>query len=242
MSLGILLLSTDLNLAKDLQSASKLCSVPIAVYPCSSGQKFNEYGTKFKIGAILIDENFNDPVTENWIAKLRIGLSKELGNDKAPFFLLCPERDESGVRAAIRQGYLDIFSKPVDLSFLFQKLQLYIPQIRFLKEDLLFSMDVRGEAQVAITGRVVRASEYGATIETPRAFQAGEILTIYSDMLSVAESSTLGSNLVRVLGSTPSSVPHEHHTSVIFLGPQKSILVAIRLWLKRQYVKASSSL
>lgn len=238
MSLGILLLSTDLKLAKDLQAAARLCRESYTVYPCPNSQKFMESGLKYKINVVLIDENFSSTVALDWVDKLRSALSKELGNNKAPFFLLSGEKNLEDIRNALLQGYTDIFIKPIDISMLLQKLHIYLPDAKLLKDDLLFSMNVNDDVQIAISGKVVKASEYGATIETDKSFEKGEIYTLIAPMLAPDESPTPGLSLVRVLSSEPVNRGGNYLTTFTFLGPPKGMLTAVRIWLKKQYIKS----
>ncbi|MEK6555755.1 MAG: hypothetical protein AABZ31_10970, partial [Bdellovibrionota bacterium] len=178
---GILILSSDIRVAKDMQAAAVGLAAPLRILPCSTGQKFTEYGSKEKLAAIFIDEAFNKPLTTDWVNKIRASLSKNLGNDRAPIFLLKNECDFNSGQVAVLQGYVDIFLKPIDVALIFQKLQLYIPKIGLLKNDMLFSMNVRDEVNMAVTGTMIQASEYGAIILCDRKFNSGDVLTFGSE-------------------------------------------------------------
>jgi len=243
---AILLFSHDLQLAKDLQASSRLCVEPLIVYPCSNGRKFAEYGHQHKFAAVLIDEAFHDPNSPDWVKKLRAGLSVELGNQKAPVILLAAERDLEGVEKILWQGYADLVTKPVDLSLLLQKIQLAMGSARLLKEDLLFSMDVKSPARVSLTTEVLRASEYGAVIRSSRQFQQGETLKLHSPMFGEGDpsvwarvvSSEVTSSSEGASGGAGNATQPEYESRLAFLGPTRATLTAIRLWLKKQYIDA----
>ena len=231
---SILLFSHDIQLAKDLQAASRLCTEAIMVYPCSNGRKFAEYGHQYRFAAVLIDEAFHDPQAADWVKKLRAGLSVELGNQKAPVILLGAERDADGIEKLLWQGYADLVAKPVDLSLLLQKLQLALAPVQLLKEDLLFSLDVKSQLQVSLTTELVRASEFGALMRSSRAFQVGEVLKLHSPMFGEADPS-VWAKVVRCESSPPSG---GFQAELAFLGLSRATLTAIRLWLKKQYIDA----
>jgi DNA-binding response OmpR family regulator len=229
-----LLFSHDLQLAKDIQGASKIRVEPLKVYPCSNGRNFAEYGHQHQFAAVLFDEAFHDPNSADWVRKLRAGLSVQLGNQNAPVILLGAERDLDGVEKLLWQDYADLITKPVDLSFLFQKLQIALGSTRLLKEDLLFSLDVTSSLQVSIATDVLRASEYSVVLRGPVQFQTGETLRLQSPMFG---ENSLGV-WARVVSSQPRAGEDHFESRLSFLGPSRSTLTAVRLWLKKQYIDA----
>lgn len=234
---NLLFFSDDLKMVKDLQTATKSFAAEVSFVPCSSLEKFLEYGEKFKLDAAVVDEKYIDPLAEQWVDKHRKRFSQALGNHAIAFFFLGAERDISGSRALLKQGFEDLFSKPLDSSLFFQKLQLFLPNARFLKEKLLFNMPVNSEVDLASAAKLVNASEYGVQLQTKRPLSRGDLFTIYGKIFSENAS---GACLSKVLNcSTSPNSEGNYDATLIFISPTKDILKSVRLWIKQEYIRSN---
>ncbi len=241
MPINLLVFSNDLALSKNIQMATKLCQVPFVVYPCSNFEKFCEYLDKHKMDAVLVDELFNSVQETKWISDLRSKYGEKLAVDQTSFFLVCQEHNLKQISQILSQGYKDLFVKPIDLTMMLQKLQIYLPKKQFLKENLLFTMGVNSEMEIQIRGKMIRASEFGATILTNRPLGENEVLTVSSEMLTASGSEEKQSSLARVLYSIPHKLSNAYETGITFIGPSKSMLTSIRLWIRKKFIESSEN-
>lgn len=240
MAVNLLICSNDLDLSRRIQASTKYCSDPIRVFPCSSFLKLRECIEGSIFDAVLVEETLNDSFESTWIKQIRSNLISKGDSRSILFFLLSRERNPGEIRLAINQGFKDLFIKPVDISLVLQKLQLYLPRKRFLREDLLFTMGVDGEADLLLHGKIIRASEFGVTILTTRQLGEDDILTMSAEMLTEPGASGPPSCLARVIQSVPVSSSGKYETTLAFIGSNKRTLTAIRVWLRRQYIMSSS--
>lgn len=231
---SILVLTNDLKLVKDLQTMTKSFAMEVLFYPCSSIEKFAEFGSKILVSAACIDESFYDPLTDSWATKIKQSFIE--ANRKSPFFLLSAPKDIVFARRVLQQGFEDILSKPIDSSLFFQKLQLYLPNQKFLKERLLFNMNVHADIALATTFQISSASEYGVTLQTVREIPRGSLFTIYGKLFAAQGE---GSCLAKVLEcSSQKNEKGLYEVNLVFVAPSHEVLTAVRLWLKHEYIRS----
>lgn len=231
--LTILVLTSDLIMVKNLQERTKSFLSEVRFVPLSSGEKLSEYASKFAPDLVLIDDAFVDPMNAGLISKMQAVLSAGL-KVKRPFFLISAERPTRELRAAMGSGFVDVFTKPVDPSLFFQKIQIYFPNVQFLKDKLLFNMDVNSRIGLSWECHLVSVSEYGATIRLNRELHVGDLFTLHGGMFGAADGDCLG----RVLSCSHRQGDGERfEASLLFVAPSKEILSAIRLWIKQEYVR-----
>lgn len=239
VSLHILHFGHDTSLAKALQAYAPRTVSGMQVFPATSYDKFSELIEKQHFDAILVESYFDKTLPENWISLLQTKHRTLVEPSKTHFIFLTSISDEQMVRKSLARGYTDVISAPVDLSILLQKLQLFLRNKRFLKENLLFAMDVKEECEISISGHIMKAAEYGATILTDREFPPDQVITVFSQMS--ADDETASPLLARVVVSNKAPSPNSYLVVVVFLGSTKKDLTNIRVWLRKHYVSSSSA-
>jgi hypothetical protein len=234
--LTVLCLTNDTVLVRSLQDRTKSFAVEIQFVPCSSGEKLDEISKKYPLDAVLIDDAFIDPLKPALITKVANSLTSSAG--KAPIlFLISFDRDVASIRKILSFGFKDVFTKPVDPSLFFQKLQIYLPQVQFLRDNLLFNMDVNSTLDLALDCKLISASEYGATVVTNLALLPGDFFTIYGEMVGGHNGECLG----RILTCIPKAGEKgRFEIKLIFIAPKKDLLSGIRLWIKHEYIMSKS--
>jgi hypothetical protein len=65
-----------------------------------------------------------------------------------------------------KSGYTEVILKPVDLSIVLHKFDLYRTSQKTLKEDLLFRMDVDADVGLLLNTKVIQVSEFGAVLRS----------------------------------------------------------------------------
>lgn len=219
--------------ARMLQDSSKSLQHRITILPAASAEKLAEYKQKFLIHAVLIDDEIIDPLNKNLLTRLRSTLG-DRGTD-IPFFLFSAERESRTYGSILKTGYADIFLKPMDVSMFLQKLQIHLPQQPILKDRLLYSMNTNAEIEIAFTCELIAAAEYGARVIFNRSLQVGEVVSLHGDLF--------GETTEIVTGRVMSCVPRagdksKYEAFLVFVAPKKEIMRAIRLWIKREYIKS----
>ncbi len=233
MAIEILFFSTDLNLAKSIKAASKLTLEPLSVHPCSTIDKFIELAKKIHFNFILVDESNHSLSLENYLEALK---KRDVGSNPPVAFYISSTIDNVDMQKKLRSGYADIALKPVDLSLLLHKMDLYSPSVKILKENLLFQMSVDGEIEIKLSGKLVQASEFGAIVRTDRKYEAGDVVSFFPLMLNEPDSYEGGDCLARVISSKPSQIVGFFDTTITFLGANPKFMTAIRLWMRRQFI------
>ncbi len=232
--LAILVLTNDIVLVKNLQERTKSFVAEVMFVPLSNGEKLAEYATKFSPDAVLCDDAFIDPMSAQLTAKIKQTLAVA-SKPNQPFFLLSCERNTADLKKIMSHGFNDVFTKPVDPSLFFQKLQLHLPTTKFLKDKLLFSMNVNSSLDLAMESKLVSASEYGVTIHLNREVGIGDLFTLHGGMFGDLSGQCLG----RVMSCARNpNATGGFEASLVFVAPKKEILSTIRLWIKQQYVHA----
>lgn len=231
--ISVLVLTNDVTMVKNLQERTKSFLAEFSFVPLSNGEKLAEYAVRYVPDILLIDDAFVDPLNTALVEKIYSTLSSGAAS-KRPLFLLSAERKAGELRKILKNGFLDVFTKPVDPSMFFQKLQVYLPQNQFLKDRLLFSMNVDSRLELASECKLVGASEYGVTIRLNRELQVGETYTIHAEMFGETE----GECLARVVACIAAlGAVEKFEASLLFIAPRKEALSAIRLWMKHEYIR-----
>lgn len=231
--LVLLVMSSDLGLVKSLQDRTKSFLLPILFVPCTTGEKLAELAQKYQPNAVLVDDAFVDPANAALITRLRASLAG--AGETKPFFCFSVERELKDLRRVMEAGFLDIFTKPVDATLFFQKLQLAFPDHKFLKDRLLFSMEVASPMEVALEAALVNASEYGAVIRLNAPLPAGTLLPLRADLYGAP--GTAGC-LARVISCIPTPEQRwKYEASLMLIAPSREILSSIRTWMKQEYVR-----
>lgn len=229
MAIEILLFSSDITLAKNIQSAGKMTAEPISVHPCTNLQRFSELNAKINFDFIFIDEAF---ATFD-----EASLPKE-----SIVFLLSSPLENKDIQRKLAAGYTDLILKPVDISVLLHKMQAYSEKKKVLKEDLLFKMQVEGDVEITLRGKITQVSEFGAVINSDRLFAKNDVISFIPTMLFEYDGYDGEPSLARVLQSQPIPqridplAPQHFETRIAFVAPNLKFMNAIRLWMRRQFV------
>lgn len=208
----------------------------LSVHPCGVIDKFVDLAKRIHFKFILVDESHHSQELENFLSALK---KRDTGSNLPIAILISSSIDNAEVQKKLRSGYTDVVLKPVDLSLLLHKMDLYSPDKKVLKENLLFQMNVDGDIDVKLTGKFVQASEFGATVRTDRKFGAGDIVSFFPTMLNESGTYEGGTCLARVIASLPAQQADLFDTVVTFLGPNPKFMTALRLWMRRQFISSS---
>lgn len=236
MAIEVLFFSNDLGLAKSINSASKLTLDQLSVHPCGTIEKFIDLAKRIQFKFILVDEPHHSQELENILSALK---KRETGSNLPIAILISSSIENVELQKKLRSGYTDVVLKPVDLSLLLHKVDLYSPDKKVLKENLLFQMNVDGDVEIQLTGKFVQASEFGATVRADRLYGAGDIVSFYPTMLNDTGTYEGGTCLARVIASHPAQQAGLFDTVVTFLGPNPKFMTALRLWMRRQFISSS---
>lgn len=186
---SVLVISPDLSLAKIIQAACGDAgpSNPeknYRVFPGTSKEKVIEALEKYTFHSILIEEEFLvDTTPEKYLADLREWLKKKPENADMPVILVTSKTDIEKTKALVRAGWRDVLLKPLDKTLFLQKMSLYNSKIEFLKEPLLFNMDLKKPIDVAFTLTSGSVSEYGMKVESDREIGPGTVIGLSAAFL-----------------------------------------------------------
>jgi hypothetical protein len=239
VAIEILLLSNDLTLAKNITTASKNCFEQVSVHPCATFAKFRELKQKIAFEFLLIDESFHSADVETLLAaeKLRTATGNGITS-----FLISSTIENTKVHAMLQSGYTDVILKPVDLSILMHKIDLYRPNAKTLKEDLLFRMDVDGDIGVMLRAKLVQASEFGAVIRSDMKLEKNDIVSIQPQMFEASAGDYDGEDcLARVIICGPAGIAKKFDSQVTFVAPSPRFMTAMRLWMRSQFNVSTNS-
>jgi response regulator RpfG family c-di-GMP phosphodiesterase len=231
-----LIYTMDLALVKSMQAETKGFSAELTWVPCSTLEKLTEYLNKTEFDLIIIDEKFFDSKDAEYLKKLKENIKDLPKNQQIPCFLLTNELDFQSLKGVMKFGFKDVFTKPVDFSLFYQKIQMYCPKVKFINDKLLFTMNVKSEIDIGMTYNLVKVSEFGIAVQSQKQFQPGEQITLYGDLF---KEKNIGAVLAQVQSST--SVPNkngEYETQLIFIGPSKELVTGVRLWIKKEYLNS----
>lgn len=229
----IFYLTKDLLQVKNLQDRCKNFQIEIQFIPIPDGQNLTDTVKKYTPDIIIIDEASLDPFNKPLREKVFPCLSATAKTD-IPFFLVSSDRTITDIKKIIDTGFTDIFLKPLDPALFFQKLQIYMPKKRFLKDNLLFNMKVDSQVDIALPTKLVSASEYGLTILLNKEIKQHELFYIYGSVCG--ESS--GQCLCRVLSChSVENQSFKYEAMLSFIGLKKEFLSSIRVWIKQEYIK-----
>ncbi len=229
----ILFLSHDIALARNLQDRTKFFTSEFMFLPCSTLEKLPEYPKKFQISAVILDDAFMDPLNPAHLQNIQQSIAAGL-KPSVPMMLFSADRDQLSVRRVIEAGFVDVFIKPVDTSLFFQKLQMYLPQTRFLKGNLLFDMKVDSTLDLALGCQLTGASEFHVTLQVNRMLKPGEIFTLHGKLLGAYDGECMGRVMSCVLRPGESD---KYEAQLMLLAAKKEILGAIRIWMKQEYIR-----
>ncbi|MDZ4083497.1 MAG: hypothetical protein U1E10_11215 [Bdellovibrionales bacterium] len=236
MAIEILFFSNDLSLAKSINAASKHTNDQLLVHPCGTIDRFTELAKKKSFKFILVEESLHSIELENLIEALK----KRDADSGAPIAILVSSTiTNSEAQKKLRSGYTDIILKPVDLSMLLHKMDIYSPSQKILKENLLFQMDAEGDVEIILTGKFTQVSEYGATVRTDRKFNSGDIVSFFPSALRESGDYQGEYCLARVAASEAGPDLSVFDTTLAFLAPNPKFLAALRLWMRRQFISST---
>jgi CheY-like chemotaxis protein len=230
-----IVLTTDLYMVREFQERTRTLAGEFRFVPLSHGEKLAEFAQRNEPDAIFIDDAFVDPLNGALIARIRHALG--VTHERKPCFAITSERSLQDLRSIIANGFSDVFTKPIDSSMFFQKLQVHYPQKRFLKENLLFSMNVSAKVDLALVCELVSASEYGAHLRVNRDLGPGELFSLNGGLCGPDRVECL----TKVMSCGPADERGLRDIEVIFVGPRKELLKAVRMWIKQEYVKSRES-
>jgi len=186
---SVLVVSPDLTLAKMIQTAcGDLAGTNpdknYRVFPGTSKEKVIEALEKYAFHSILVEEEFLvDTTPEKYLSDLRDLLKKKPENDGLPVILVTSKTDMLKTKAMVRAGWRDVLLKPLDKTLFLQKMGLYNPKVEFLKEPLLFNMDLKKPVDVSFTLGSGAVSEYGMTVESDRDMAPGTVVGLSAAFL-----------------------------------------------------------
>lgn len=156
--------------------------------------------------------------------------------------LLSSKAENSEIQEMLDCGYTDIVLKPVDLSILLHKIDVYRPNVKTLKEDLLFKMDVDGEIGLMLTARIVQASEFGAILRSDMKLEINDIIKISPRMFESNSGAYDGEDCIaRVNTCLPSIQSKQFDSKVTFIAPGPRFMTAMRLWMRKQFIVSTDS-
>lgn len=237
MSLKILHFGRNTTLARDIQNFGSRTTDGLQIAFVTSYEKLLDQITKQKFDVVLVELDSESSLPSDWIFKLRAQHRPLFESGCTLFVLISSHSEAQSLRLSLSRGYVDVVSSPVDISLLLQKLQLYLRDKRFLKENLLFSMDMSEDCEVSISGKIIKAAEYGATILTDREFPLDQIITIHSKMPTAGDDTE--PMIARVVGVNRANELGNFFVAIAFVGTSKRDLSNIRIWLRKHYVSAS---
>ncbi|MBX3041923.1 MAG: hypothetical protein KF789_14550 [Bdellovibrionaceae bacterium] len=179
---NILIVGTDLGFAKSVQSivqGLKGSDVSFRIFPGVDLEKITDCISKHPLHSILVDEDFlTDRTPEQFIATLREICKKSPHNAQTPCVFVTAKTTLETTKKWVRVGWKDVLLKPLDSTLFLQKMNIYNPALSFLKEALLFTMEVGKEIDLAFQFKTKSISEYGLKIESSRDLELGAVVGV----------------------------------------------------------------
>lgn len=179
---SVLVISPDLTLAKMIQTAcgDLAASNPdknYRVFPGTTKEKVIEAIEKYAFHSVLVEEEFlTDTTPQKYLEELRNLLKKKPENANLPVVLVTSKTDAQKTKDLVRGGWRDVLLKPLDKTLFLQKMGLYNLSVEFIKEPLLFNMDLKKPVDVAFTLVSGSVSEYGMKVESDREMGPGTVV------------------------------------------------------------------
>lgn len=185
---NVLIVGTDLGFAKSVQSilqGLKGSDVSFRIFPGVDLEKVADCISKYPLHSILVDEDFlTDRTPEQFATTLRELCKKAPHNEQTPCIFVTTKTTLETTKKWVRSGWKDVLLKPLDSTLFLQKMNLYNPALSFLKEALLFTMEVGKEVDLAFQFKTKSISEYGMKVESPRDLEVGAVVGVSGAFLT----------------------------------------------------------
>lgn len=229
----LLILGTDLTLAKAIQSKFqnlKEIDGNIRVFPAGDLEKAAEQIKTRHLHSIIVDEDVLGEQSRAEILKsLRDLANQNPQNKDVPILLAVAQTNIQETKEALSMGWMDVLLKPLDGSLFLQKMNLYNPSQAFLKEDLLFTMEIAKEVELAFQYQMKSISEYAMTIEANRPLDPKQVVTISGIFLPVP--------IVACVRECKKISDDAHSIHLMFVGVTPAETQAIRKLIRNEYAE-----
>lgn len=185
---NVLIVGTDLGFAKSVQSilqGLKGSDVSFRIFPGVDLEKIADFIGKHPLHSILVDEDFlTDRTPEQFIVTLQEICKKSAQNTSTPCVFVTAKTTLETTKKWVRSGWKDVLLKPLDSTLFLQKMNLYNPALSFLKETLLFTMEVGKEVDLAFHFKTKSISEYGLQVESQKDLEVGAVVGVSAVFLT----------------------------------------------------------
>ena len=230
---NILIVGTDLGFAKSVQGilqGLKGSDVSFRVFPGVDLEKVADSITKHSFHSILVDEDFlTDRTPEQFLTTLRELCKKSPQNASTPCVFVTAKTTFADTKNQVRSGWKGVLLKPLDSTLFLQKMNLYNPVLSFLKETLLFTMEVEKEVDLAFQFKTKSISEYGLKVESPRELEIGAVVGVSGAFLSEP--------LSAVVLESKKIADGIHAVHLMFIGITPAETQSIRKLIRQEYAE-----
>lgn len=231
-AVNILVISTDLSLAKAVQSACQTVAGEntdknYRVFPGLSKEKVIEALERYEFHSILVEEeSLSDTTAELYLPTVLDLIRKRPENANTAVVLVTSKVETGHIRKMVKIGYRDVLIKPLDTSIFLQKMTMYNSVTPFLREPILFNMDFKKEIDVAFNFECTSLSEYGMEIASDSAIATGLVVGLSSPILDVSFSAV-------VMGCAKSG--DKYVAQLMFIGVTAAETQAVRKIIRSEY-------
>lgn len=233
--LNFLIICSDLAFAKSVQSSiltlqSSHPEMNYRIFPGINKEKIVECLEKLTMHSILVEEEvINDRTTAQYLTELREIAKKNPANANVPIILVAQKTDLEKTMSLIREGWKDLFLKPLDQSLFLQKLSLFNAAEALLEEPILFTMDLTKDVDISFRYKTKSVSEYGMKVVSSKPIEPGTVVGV-SGALFVAPLAAAVLDCTKVADD-------QFMVNMIFVGITPADTQAIRKLIRQEYAE-----
>lgn len=236
---NVLVAGTDLQFARAVQLSTHQIAAANAdktyrIMPAANKEKLLEALDKGPYHSILVEKEFcADSTPQSVLGDIKNKLQKDPQSPKtAVIFVVSSIDSAETVAAYIRMGYTDVIVKPLDNSLFLQKMNLYNPDVPFMKDDVLFSMDAAKQVSLSMGYTTKSIAEYGMKAVADRAMDVGTFMGVNASFLSEPLSAV-------VIGCK--QVEKTYEIDLMFVGVTPPQTQLIRKFIRQEYAEEKNA-
>ncbi|MGE3759823.1 MAG: hypothetical protein AB7H97_18800, partial [Pseudobdellovibrionaceae bacterium] len=232
---SILILDTDDKVALTLEQSFKIIKEDTgSLSTVTRITKPEDLANELQGGAyevLFIDYTMMDQSPDKWLDNFR----KKTGRKDLPVVVTGFETELAKIAKFLEWGYGDYIVKPPDRPLLLEKTLLLATGKRSETRQV-YTQATSQHADIADKGAIEELSEFECTVKTHRAYQIGDVITLYSKVFG-----EYFKEVGAVLCKCTKIVPHpsekgSNHVSFVYFGVLPTTLKNIRTALRKDYV------
>lgn len=233
--LNFLVICADLTFAKSVQTSiltlqASHPDINYRIFPGVNKEKIIECLEKLTVHSILVEEEvINDRTTAQYLTELRDIAKKNPANVNVPIIFVAQKTELEKTMTLIREGWKDVFLKPLDQSLFLQKLSLYNTAEALLEEPILFTMDLAKDVDLSFRYKTKSVSEYGLKVISSKPIEPGSVVGVSGALFALPLAAS-------VLDCTKVA-DDQFMVNLIFVGINPADTQAIRKLIRHEYAE-----